>query len=74
MIKIGDKIYINAACSLSLSSEGFDIVTDIKTRYRNLTGKPYSVICTETQEFDGETGLAITPPLACYIKPSRGER
>ena len=64
-INVGDMIYLDGDSGFCTGSE--DEVTEIKTKYDENTGEPYRVICTEDQEFDGRSGLAITPPLAYYI-------
>ena len=64
-IAVGDTVFIE--CFTSIGTDSSSKVTDIRTKYDEDTGEPYRVICFEDHEFDGRSGLAITPPTMYYL-------
>lgn len=51
----------------SFCEGGYELITDIKTKYNEDTGEPYKVIVTEDGTYRGDNGYAITAPSAYSI-------
>ena len=64
-MKKGQQIEIK--CYTGIGSGGKAIITKIKKKFNEETGKPYKIICCGTHEFKADTGEAITPPYMYYI-------
>jgi len=64
-IAVGD--VINIACETSFGNDHKGEVTDIKSRFDEITGRPYNIICCGSHEFDSRSGYAITSPTMYYI-------
>lgn len=64
-MKIGDMVMIH--CLTGLGTGGKAKITNVKTKYDQVTGQKYKVICCGTHEFHRGTGEAMTPPWAYYI-------
>ena len=64
-LKVGDTIMIE--CYTGMGTGGKQTITDIKTKYNEDTGEAYPVICCDDQEFNGEYGYAMTPPIMYFI-------
>lgn len=66
-IKVGDEVYVGCYTSMGASSEGNQKVTELKTKYDEDTGEPYTVICLGDHKFDGRNGGAMNSPTMYYI-------
>ena len=64
-IKKGDMVHIEPYTGFGDPSD--KMVTDIKTKYHEDTGKPYKVICVGGHMFHGKSGEALNSPTAYYI-------
>ena len=70
-VGVGDVVCVECYTSFGTSSE--KTITAIKTKYDQITGVAYNIICCKDHHFDARDGAAMTTPSMYYISAIKPE-